>query len=211
MKILIADDHAIVRRGLREILEEHFPDCEVGEAADADATLTQAEGGDWDLLLLDLSMPGRSGLDLLHHLRATRPKLPVLVLSVHPEEQYGLRVIRAGAAGYLNKEAAPEELVTAVRRVVAGGKYVGPALAEQLASSLQGGGPPDAEPHQRLSDREFQVLARIGQGRSVKEIAGELALSEKTVSTYRARVLEKLGLHTTADLIRYAHSHGLVL
>lgn len=210
MKILIADDHAIVRRGLREILEEHFPDCTVGEAADAAATLANAGNGEWDLLLLDLSMPGRSGLDLLHDLRVSCPRLSVLVLSVHPEEQYGLRVIRAGAAGYLNKEAAPEALVSAVRRVLAGGKYVGPALAEQLASSLQSGGAPTSEPHQRLSDREFQVLARMGQGRSVKEIAAELSLSEKTVSTYRARVLEKLGLHTTAELIRYAHVHGLV-
>ncbi|RME96077.1 MAG: DNA-binding response regulator [Verrucomicrobia bacterium] len=207
MKFLVADDHAVVRRGLREILEESFAGCVVEEAGDIAATLAALERGEWDLLVLDLQMPGGSGLELLRTVRQLRPQLPVLVLSVHPEDPYGIRTIRAGAAGYLTKESAPEELVAAVGRILRGGRYISPALAERLAAVLEeGGGRP---PHERLSNREFEVLVRLGRGQTVKQIALELHLSEKTVSTYRTRLLEKLGLQTTAELIRYALAHGL--
>lgn len=207
MKILIADDHAVVRRGLKEILEDHFPDLAVGEAATAPETLEAINRQPWDLLLLDLKMPGRGGLDVLHAVRQSHPRLPVLVLSMHPEEAYGARVLKAGAAGYLTKESAPQELVAAVRKVTAGGQYVSPALTESLVAALRAG-TTEVTPDM-LSDREFQVLALLGAGKTVKQISIELSLSIKTISTYRTRLLEKLRLRTTGELIHYAIQHGL--
>jgi DNA-binding NarL/FixJ family response regulator len=163
---------------------------------------------DWDVVILDISMPGKSGLDVLDELRRLRPRLPILLLSMHPEEQFARRALKAGAAGYLTKESVPEELKEAVRKVVAGGRYVSATLAEKLAVDLRGGA--DTPLHELLSDREFQVLRMIASGRSVKDIAEELSLSVKTVSTYRARILEKSGMKTNAELIRYALQSQLV-
>jgi DNA-binding NarL/FixJ family response regulator len=205
--ILIADDHAIFRRGLRDLLIEHFPQADFGEADTAQGVLDRVGKRRWDLLVLDISMPGRSGLEVLKDLKQAQPGLPVLVLSMHPEDQYAIRVLRAGAAGYLSKVNVPEEIVRAVTKVLAGGRYVSAALAERLAVELSTGSSNPS--HEALSDREFQLLRRIAAGRTVKEIAGEWNLSVQTVSTYRARVLTKLHLHTTAELIRYALDHRL--
>ena len=208
MRVLICDDHPIVRKGLREILQEEGPAVTIGEAATAQDALDLARKQSWDAVMLDITMPGRSGLELLKQLREERPNLPVLVLSVHPAEQYALRVLRAGASGYLTKESAPDELLTAVRRILGGGRYISPSVGETLAADL--GRPADELPHQGLSDREFEILRLIASGKRPSEIADELHLSVKTVSTYRARVLEKLHLRTTAQLMRYAIKHGLV-
>jgi two-component system, NarL family, invasion response regulator UvrY len=208
MKILIADDHAIVRQGLRQILSEEFDPLVLGEAASAAAALQQIGAGPWDLIVLDVSMPGRSGLDVLRDIKVLQPRLPVLVLSLHPEEQFAVRALRAGASGYLTKDAATDELVAAVRKVLAGGCYVSGALAEKLASGLA---ETHARPaHELLSDREYEVLRRIASSQTVSEIAAEMHLSVKTVSTYRARVLDKLGLANNAQLTRYALDHGVV-
>jgi two-component system invasion response regulator UvrY len=208
MKILVVDDHAVVRRGARELLAEEFPDAAFDEAATGEDAVARAAETAFDLVVLDLSMPRRGGLEALQDLRASRPAMPVLVLSHHAEEQYAVRAFRAGARGYITKESAPEELIGAARRVLAGGKYVSPALAEQLAAALADGG--HAPPHETLSHRELQVLRMIALGKAVKQIAAELALSDKTVSTYRARVLEKMKMESNADLMRYALRAGLV-
>jgi DNA-binding NarL/FixJ family response regulator len=208
IQILIVDDHAILRRGLQEILEREFRDVRIGGAGTAEEALTQLDSEKWDLVILDITMPGRSGVDVLRTLKAWRPKLPVLVLSMHPEDQYGKRVLKAGASGYMNKESAPEELIKAVRKLLSGGRYVSPTLAETLAGDL---GRDDGTPaHERLSDREFEVLRKMASGKTVGQIAQELHLSVPTVSTYRARILEKMGMSNTAELIRYALSHHLV-
>jgi DNA-binding NarL/FixJ family response regulator len=208
MRILLVDDHAVVRRGLRQILADGLPGATFGEASSAAEALDAVGRAEWDLVVLDISMPGRGGMDALKDIRGLRPRLPALVLSVHAEDQYALRAFRAGASGYLTKDSAPDQLVGAARKILEGGRYVTPAVAEQLAARLDAdGGRP---PHEQLSDRELQVLRMIGGGKSVKEIGGELHLSEKTVSTYRTRVLEKLQLRTSADLIRYALHNGLV-
>ena len=208
IRILIVDDHAILRRGLKEILEREFRDVSIGGAGTAEQALTQLDSEKWDLVILDITMPGRSGLDVLRNLKALRPKLPVLVLSMHPEDQYGKRVLKAGASGYMNKESAPEELIKAVRKLLSGGRYVSPTLAETLAVDL---GRDDGTPaHERLSDREFEVLRKMASGKTVGQIAEELHVSVPTVSTYRARILEKMGMSNTAELIRYALSHHLV-
>ena len=208
IQILIVDDHAILRRGLKEILEREFRDVSIGGAGTAEQALTQLDSEKWDLVILDITMPGRSGVDVLRHLKALRPRLPVLVLSMHPEDQYGKRVLKAGASGYMNKESAPEELIKAVRKLLSGGRYVSPTLAETLAVDL---GRDDGTPaHERLSDREFEVLRKMASGKTVGQIAQELHLSVPTVSTYRARILEKMGMSNTAELIRYALSHHLV-
>ena len=207
MRILIADDHAIVRRGLVEILKRELGDALCGEAENAQQVITQIQSGDWDLVLLDVSMPGRSGLDVLADLRQLRPKLPVLVLSMLPEGQYGKRLLKAGAAGYMNKDTAPEELIKAIRRVLAGGRYVSPALAEKLALDLSEDHPRAL--HEMLSNREFEVFRKIGAGRTVSQIAEELNLSDKTVSTYRARILEKMNMATNAELMHYALKNHL--
>jgi len=208
IKVLIADDHAILRRGLKEILVRELEGAVCGEAEDAQQVLAQVQSQDWDLVILDITMPGRSGLDVLRDLKAARPKLPVLVLSMHPEDQYGKRVLRAGAAGYMNKESAPEELIKAIRKVLSGGRYVSPALAEKLALDLN---QDEERPiHETLSGREFEVLRMIACGKTVSQIAEELHLSVPTVSTYRARILEKMNMTTTAELMHYALRNRLV-
>jgi len=208
MRVLIADDHAVFRRGLKETIGETFPRVAFGEANSAQETLGHVRLHDWDIVILDISMPGKSGLDILNDLKRLRPKLPILLLSMHPEEQYARRALRSGASGYLTKESVPEELKLAVRKIVAGGRYVSASLAEKLANDLRRG--VEVPVHELLSDREFQVLRMIASGKTVKEIAEEIDLSVKTVSTYRARILEKTGLRTTADLIRYAFQAQLV-
>ncbi len=208
IKILIADDHPIVRRGLRQILVEQPDMAVLGEAQNAQELLDLARHDNWDVVVLDISMPGRGGLEVLKDLKTLRPGAAVLVLSIHPEDQYAGRALKAGAAGYLTKDSAPEELVKAIRKVLAGGKYVSPSFAETLALRLDAS---LAKPlHEALSDREYQVLCRIASGKTVSQIAEELALSAKTVSTYRGRILDKLGLDTTAELMRYALERGLV-
>jgi len=208
IRILIADDHAILRRGLREILAREIQDAACGEAENAQELLREVERHDWDLVILDVSMPGRSGMDVLKDLNRTHPRLPVLVLSMHPEDQYGKRVLKAGAAGYMNKESAPEELIRAIRKVLAGGHYVSSELAEKLALDLheESGNPP----HESLSDREFEVLRMIASGKTVGQIAEELHLSVTTVSTYRARILHKMHAASNAELMRYALRNRLV-
>ena len=208
MKILIADDHAVVRQGVKQILADAFPKAGYGEARNAQETLSRVWEEEWDVIILDITMPGRSGLDVLREIRKDRPRLPVLLLSMHPEDQFAVRMLKSGAAGYLNKESAPEELVGAIKKVIAGGRYVSPALAEIMASYLTV--ETQKPPHERLSDREFQVLRQIASGRTVSEIAAELSLSVKTVSTYRARTLEKMGLRNNAELTHYAIQNQLV-
>lgn len=207
MRILLVDDHAVVRRGLCQILADELGDVVCGEAASVPEAIEQIHRQNWDLVITDITLPGPSGLDLLKAMRSLRPRLPVLVLSVHGEDQFAIRVIRAGAAGYLNKDSAPQELVGAVRRVLDGGQYVSRTLAEKLASILQTA--TEQAPHEKLSDREFEVFRLLAHGHTVKEIALALNLSVKTVSTYRARTLAKMGLHHNADLTRYAVQHGL--
>jgi DNA-binding NarL/FixJ family response regulator len=207
-RILIADDHAILRRGLKNILQHALSDVSFGEAQDAADVLEQVRTDRWDLVLLDVTMPGRSGLDVLRELKSLRPDLPVLILSMHSEDQYAKRVLRDGAAGYMSKDSEPEELVKGIGTVLRGGRYVSPRLAESLARDLAG--PPDRPPHENLSNREFEVLRQLGGGRTVAQIADDLHLSATTVSTYRARVLEKMGMTTTAELMRYAIENHLV-
>ena len=208
MRILIADDHAVFRRGLKETLVEAFSKVTFGEAKSAQETLELVRRHDWDVVVLDISMPGKSGLDILDDLKHLRPKLPILLLSMHPEEQFARRALKSGAAGYLTKESVPEELKKAVNKVILGGRYVSANLAEKLAVGLSQGA--DRPIHELLSDREFQVLRMIASGKTVKQIADEIALSVKTVSTYRARILEKTGMQTNAELIRYALQSQLV-
>ncbi|HKC16268.1 MAG TPA: response regulator transcription factor [Steroidobacteraceae bacterium] len=207
-RVLIADDHAVVRAGLRQFLETDQSIREIGEAATGRETLEQLRNGTWDLLLLDINMPDRSGLDVLRQVRSTHPDTRVLVLSGFPERQYAVNVLRAGASGFLSKESAPEELLKAVRAVLGGRRYVSSALAELLVSDLDG----DAQRplHARLSEREFQILCKLAAGRAVSEIADELCISVKTVSTYRSRVLQKMSLKTNADLTAYALHNSLI-
>lgn len=208
MKILITDDHAVLRRGLKQILEDGFGKIQFGEASNAGEAIEQVVKENWDLVVLDITMPGRTGLDALKEIKSIRPTQRILVLSVHSEDQFAVRVLKAGASGFLNKDSAPEELVKAVRKVLVGGRYVSASLAEKLAMNIDH--PADQPAHQTLSDREFQVLRMIGSGKTVSEIAVELSLSVKTVSTYRARILEKMGLHTNAEITRYAFENKLV-
>lgn len=208
IRVLLADDHAILRRGLKEILMRELDEVTCGEAEDAQQALMEVQSHAWDLVILDITMPGRSGLDLLGDLQRMQPKLPILVLSMHAEDQYGKRVLKAGAAGYMNKESAPEELIKAIQKVLAGGRYVSPTLAEKLALALhQDAGRPA---HEILSSREFEILRMIASGKTVSQIAGELHLSPTTVSTYRTRILGKMNMATTAELIRYALQSHLV-
>lgn len=209
IRVLIADDHAVVRSGLRQILDETKGEIQVeGEAANGREVLEKVQARDWDILVLDITMPGRSGLDILKDVRQLKPNLPVLILSMHAEEQFATRVLRAGASGYLNKESAPEELVKAIRKVKEGGKYVSPAQAERMVAELTGDS--DKPPHELLSDREYEILCLIASGKTATEIAKELSLSVKTVSTYRSRILEKMHLTTNAQLTHYAIKNDLV-
>lgn len=200
MRILIADDHAIVRMGLRQIVEQ-MAHVSVEEVVNGQEVLVKIREERWDVLILDISMPRGNGLDVLQEVKHMLPNLPVLVLSVHPEDQYAMRVLKAGASGYINKDCAPGELLLAIQKVIAGGKYISPMLAERLAFVISGNF--DGLPHEILSDREYRVLVMIGSGKSISEIANELTLSVKTVSTYRTRVLEKLNMRNNAELIRY--------
>lgn len=207
-KILVADDHAILRRGLIQILSEQPDLTVVGEARDAAELFALARTQPWDLVILDVAMPGRSGLEMLKELKTEYPTRPVLMLSAHSEDQYAVRTLKAGAAGYLSKDSIPDELVKAVRKAAAGGKYVSPMLAEKLAQNLWQ--ETAGAPHETLSDREYQVLCRLASGKTVSAIAEEMALSVKTVSTYRARLLEKMQLQNNAELTLYALQHGLL-
>jgi len=208
LKILIADDHAIVRQGLKQIVAETRDMVVAGEASNGQELFNKLKEDDYDVIVLDITMPGRSGMDVLRQLRSERPRLPVLILSVHSEEQYALRALRAGASGYLTKESAPDELVVAIRKVSLGGKYISSSLAEKLAFELEVGR--EQAPHETLSDREYQVMCMIASGKTVTEIAQELYLSEKTISTYRTRILEKMQMKNNAELTYYAIKNGLV-
>jgi two-component system, NarL family, invasion response regulator UvrY len=207
-RILIVDDHEIVRRGLKQVLAEAFPRAHLEDAATCEAATAALSKGGWDLLLLDINIPGRSGLELLEDSRRLWPALPVLIVSAYPEEEFAIRCIRLGAAGYLTKTSASTELVAAARKALAGGKYVTARLAERLMDVL--GGETNPAPHEALSSRELQVLRLVASGRTGKEIASELHLSEKTIATYRARISEKLGVSTNVELTRYALRHKLV-
>ena len=207
IKVIIVDDHPVVRRGLKQIIEDE-PDMEVvGEAKNAGECFSLVQKTDCTLVVLDITLPDRNGFDVLKQLKYEHPNLPILILSVHPEEQYGLRFIKAGASGYLMKEGAPEELVKAIRKVTAGGKYISASLAEKLVSHLDAS---DKPPHENLSDREFQILCMIAQGKSLKSIADELCIGEKTVSTYRSRIMEKMKIGTNSGLTRYALENKLI-
>ncbi len=208
LQFLLVDDHAIVRDGLRQVLSDAFPDAAIAEAGDANTALDFAAKTKPDIVLLDISLPGQSGMEILKQIKVIQPEAKVLILTMHPEDQYAVRVLKAGASGYLTKEIASEEVATAVKKILAGGCYVSSALAENLASSLNASA--QRTLHERLSDREYQILRMIGIGKSVKEIAYELSLSIKTISTYRARVLAKLKFKGNADVIRYAIQEKLV-
>ena len=208
IKVLVVDDHAVVREGLKRIITENVGMTVTGEAADGHEAMLVIKSEPCDVVLLDITMPNKNGLDVLKELHAESPRLPVLVLSMHGEDQYAIRVLRAGAAGYLTKDSAPAKLVQAIRKVVRGGKYVSPTLAERLVYDLGPGS--DKAPHEILSDREYQVLCMISSGKTVTQIAEELALSVKTISTYRVRILEKLKMKNNAEITRYAIKEGLV-
>src|SRR4051812_44595001 len=207
MKILIADDHAIVRKGLIELLKEAFPAIQISEAMNSQQAMELVTTESLDVILLDISMPGRNGLETLKQIRSLGIKTPVLMLSMHPEDQYAIRALKAGASGFINKESATEELLTAVQKVLSGKKYITSSVAEKLADIGEQG---DKPAHEFLSDREMHVLQKIASGRTVSEIAEELSLSVNTISTYRTRLLEKLALHNNAELTRYAIDHTLI-
>lgn len=204
-KFLIADDHAIVRKGLVQILREEFPKAEIAEVASSSQVMEEVDRQSWDVILLDISMPGRNGIETLKQIRANGVKAPILMLSMHPEDQYAVRVLKAGASGFLNKETAPEELLAAVRLLLSGRKYITSAVAEKLTETMS-----EKNAHELLSDREMQVLQHIASGKTVSEIAVEIALSVNTISTYRTRILEKLNLNNNAELTRYALDNNLV-
>jgi DNA-binding NarL/FixJ family response regulator len=208
IKILIADDHAVVRKGVRHILSELPDDVTVNEAGDSYEVIDNIRKNDYDLVLLDIAMPGKDGLEALKQIKTEKPKLPVLILSMFPEEQFALRALKSGASGYLTKESIPEELLKAIQKVLRGGKYVSESFSDEILLSLDR----DVEklPHETLSDREYQVMLMIAAGKTRKEIADKLFLSVKTVSTYRTRILEKMGLKTNADLTNYVNQHNLI-
>jgi len=208
MHILIADDHTIIRKGLKQILSDEFPSAVIEEAEDGESVLQKVIAGGWDVIICDLNMPGRSGLEVVHEIKKHFPALPVLILSMHTEEQYAIRSLKAGASGYLNKSQAPQELVTAIQLVLQGRKYITAATAEKLAiEMLDNSG---KQPHELLSDREFDVLKLIASGKAVSEIAEILCLGITTISTYRARVLAKMNMKTNSELTRYALENKLV-
>jgi DNA-binding NarL/FixJ family response regulator len=208
LRVLIVDDHQLLRRGLKEVLAEAFPEVEFGEAGNSAEANERLAAADWDLVLLDINLPGRGGLEVLAESRRLRPRTPVLVISAYTEDEFAVRALKLGAAGYLNKNRSSEEMLAAVRKILAGGKYVTASLAEKLADLVgQDGG---AALHEALSGRELQVLRLVASGHSTKEIASQLALSEKTIGTYRSRVAQKIGVSTNVELTRYAIKHSLV-
>ncbi len=207
-RILIADDHSVVRMGLKQILLNEFPSALIEEVSDAEELLKKIMMEEWDIVICDIAMPGRSGLDVLTQIRKSHPKLPFLVLSMYPEEQYAIRVLKAGASGYLNKDSAPEELVKAINRVLSGKKYITPSIAERLVTTVD---QHDREfIHESLSDREFEVLKLLASGKSVSDISDQISLSVSTISTYRARIMTKMNLKTNTDLIMYSIDHKLI-
>lgn len=208
LRILIADDHTVVRKGLKQILLDEFPGAQIEEVADGAELVKKVMAAKWDVVVSDLSMPGRSGLEALQQIKISHPDLPVLILSIHPEEQYAIRALKSGAAGYLSKDSAPEELVKAVQKVLLGKKYISQAIAEKLANTFS----PDVsmQPHENLSDREFDVMKFLANGKSVSEIAETLSLSVTTVSTYRTRVMTKMNLRSNSDLTKYAIENSLL-
>lgn len=208
LRILIADDHTVVRRGLKQILLDEFPGAKIEEVPDAEGLIKKVMQGKWDIVVSDLSMPGRSGLDALQQIKISHPSLPVLILSIHPEEQYALRALKAGAAGYLSKDTAPDELVKAVQKVLLGKKYISQSIAEKLANTLSAKA--DKFLHENLSNREFDVMKLLANGKSVSDIADILSLSVTTVSTYRARVMTKMNLKSNSDLTKYAIENKLI-
>jgi DNA-binding NarL/FixJ family response regulator len=208
MKILIVDDHELIREGLKKVLVKHTEMSVVGEACDSIELHDQLKRLQVDIIIMDISLPGRSGLDLVNDLKKSYPEIKVLILSMHPEERFAIRALKAGAAGYLTKQSAAQELVKAIKRVMNGGKYISPALAEQLALEIES--PSDKPAHELLSNREFEIMRMIGFGKSVSEIGEELSLSVNTVTSYRARIMEKMKMKTNAELIRYAIQHQLV-
>lgn len=208
VKVLIADDHPVVRQGLKMILSADPEIVVVAEARDGDEAFEMAHKVDWHVAVLDYSMPGRGGVELLSDVKHDYPERPVLILSIYPEDPHGLRALKAGAAGYISKESAGDELTAAVKKVASGGRYVSPSLAEKLASRLTPG--QERPPHERLSDREYRVMWLLASGKTLHQIAEEMRLSPSTVSTYRGRILKKLGLNTNVDLVHYAMKHRLI-
>jgi len=208
IKILIADDHPVVREGIKQIIGK-APDMIIGgEALTGQEVLDKIDQDSWDVLILDVNMPGKDGFEVMREVRRNHPRLPILILSVYPEEQIGVRILRAGASGFLNKESAPKELLNAIRKIFSGGKFVSPTLAEKLAVEI--GAPSGKEPHTLLSDREFQVLRFIASGKTISEIGNQLSISEKTVRTYRDRLLKKMNLKNDVELTHYALKHQLI-
>jgi two-component system invasion response regulator UvrY len=207
LKVLVVDDFPLFRRGVRDLLVEGFQHTKIGEAGNSHEMLELLRRKPWDVAVMDISMPGMNGLDALKQVKQEFPDLPVLILSMYPEEQYAIRMFKAGADGYLTKVSAPEELVKAIKKVQGGGKYVSPSLGEALAVTINPGA--EKNPHELLSDREYQVLCLIGSGKTISEIADKVNLSVTTISTYRARILEKMRMKTTAELTRYAIQHEL--
>lgn len=208
MNVLVVDDHVILRKGLIQILLQEYPDANVVEAGNSGEAYREMKKHVWDLILLDISMPGQSGIDILKQIRAEENKVPILMLSMHPESQYAVRALKGGASGFLNKQSATEELINAVKKVLSGKKYITPSVAESLVDNLGGEGAKQS--HEELSDREMQVLLLLASGKAVSEIANEIALSSSTVSTYRMRILEKLSLKNNAELTRYALDNNLI-
>lgn len=208
LKVLIADDHEIVRRGLKQILHEEFPFAYFDEASDTPSLVQKAMAENWDIILSDLAMPGGGGLDAIRQIRQHNAAIPVLILSIYPEDQYAIRVIKAGAAGYLNKDTAPEELVNAVQKVLSGKKHISPAVAEMLSTSFYQSA--DKPLHEQLSEREYKVFRLIASGKSITSIADELAIGATTVSTYRSRILGKMRMKTNAELVQYAVENKLI-
>ena len=208
IRILVADDHAVVREGLKQIIAAGFPGAAIDQADNGVQVLHLVRKHDWDIIILDITMPGLNGLEVLAELKRARASIPVLVLSAHPEEQYAVRALKLGAAGYVTKETAPEELVAAIQKILGNGKYISSSLAERIAVTLSHDS--DKPPHETLSNREYQILCMIASGKSLSDAAKELALSVKTVSTYRTRILEKMRMKHNAELTHYAIRHGLV-
>jgi two-component system invasion response regulator UvrY len=208
LRILIADDHAIVRKGLIQILLEQYPTAFISETADAESLIQATINEEWDVVICDMSMPGRSGLDALQQIKQSSPKLPVLIMSMHPEDQYALRVLKAGASGYLQKETIHDDIVKAIETVLLGKKFITPSIAEKLADFIDADA--SRQLHESLSDREFDVMKLLATGKSVTEIGEQLSLSATTISTYRSRVMEKMNMRSNADLTRYALENGLI-
>ncbi len=208
VRILVVDDHFVVRQGLKSILLDRYASAYFGDAANEQETLEKAWNEPWDVVLLDINLPGRNGLEVMRELKRTRPKLPVIILSMYPEEQFAIRALKLGAASYIRKDSAGSELVQGVEAVLKGGKYITPTVAQKLASHLE----QDSEgaPHEALSDREYQVMCLLGSGKTVKEVGSKLSLSVKTISTYRTRILEKMSMRHNAELMRYVMENGLI-